>query len=71
MKNFKVYQAEKNNKHYWFFSKSKKNIIEMYPFLSIKDISTRLDCRPEPFFEVIFKNENGLLDSCKYEFYNK
>lgn len=63
----KVYQAEKNNSHYWFVSQSKKDIIELYGFLSNKDIAERSDVEPDGFFRYIFKNEDGNLEECRYD----
>ena len=64
----KVYQAEKKGKNYWFVANSKKDIIEMYGFLNNKDISERNDVQPEGFFRYIFKNEEGKLEECEYQY---
>lgn len=49
----KVYQAYKNNKHYWFIAKSKTPIIKEYGFLKSSDIALREDVKPEDYFRVV------------------
>ena len=67
MKNHKVYQAEKKGSHYWFVSNTKRDIIEMFPFLNSSDLYERKDVNPEGFFDYVYRDEDGDVRGCKFQ----